>query len=173
MLLFILFVALSSHASGADTLKIFYDINKYALSDTDKSFINLLVKSIGDKDTVKIFGYADYLGDEDDNLELSFNRAKTIKAYLLTLNKDFVIVTAGEGELPAPQKKSVEGDPNSRRVDIVKIDFGGKYPPAVLSKNPEPPPTSRRTPITPAPPDRRSFETKINDLANIKPEWQP
>ena len=168
LLLFILFVACASHARGADTLKIFYDINKYELSDTDKSSISSLVSSIGDKDTVKIFGYADYLGDEDDNLELSFSRAKTIKAYLLTLNKDFVIITAGEGELPATRRKSVEGDPNSRRVDIVKIVYGGRYAPTSLIKSNEPPP-SRRTPITQSPPDNRSFETKINDLENLKP----
>ena len=32
LLLFILFVGGASHARGADTLKIFYDINKYELS---------------------------------------------------------------------------------------------------------------------------------------------
>ena len=168
LLFLILFKASSSLAAGADTLKIFYDINKYDLSDTDKSSISALVGSIGDKDTVKIFGYAVYLGDEDDNLELSFNRAKTIKAYLLTLNKDFTIITAGEGELPASRKRSAEGDPNSRRVDIVKIEFGGKYIPANAPKNNETQ-VQRRTPITPGPQDKRPFEAKINDLANLKP----
>jgi outer membrane protein OmpA-like peptidoglycan-associated protein len=168
LVLIILFKALSSFAVGADTLKIFYDINKYGLSDTDKSSINALVGSIGNKDTVKIFGYADYLGDEDDNLELSFSRAKTIKAYLLTLNKDFTIITAGEGELPAGRKRSVEGDPNSRRVDIVKIKFGGMYPtqsPPQSNASQAP----RRTTLTTGPADKRPFEAKINDLANLKP----
>jgi outer membrane protein OmpA-like peptidoglycan-associated protein len=167
LILIILFKASSSFAMGADTLKIFYDINKYGLSDTDKSSINALVGAIGDKDTVKIFGYADYLGDEDDNLELSFNRAKAIKAYLLTLNKDFTIITAGEGELPAGRKRSVEGDPNSRRVDIVKIRFEGVYSTLRAPQNTSQAP--RRTPITAAPPDNRAFEAKINDLANLKP----
>jgi outer membrane protein OmpA-like peptidoglycan-associated protein len=166
--LLLIFKALSCNAAGADTLKIFYDINKYDLSDIDKSSIDALISSISDKDTVKIFGYADYLGDEDDNMELSFNRAKTIKAYLLSLNKDFMIITAGEGELPAPGKKSTEGDPNSRRVDIVKIKFGGGFTPLDASRN-KPAPPQRKTPILPGPPDKRPFAAKINDLANLKP----
>ncbi|HZY40001.1 MAG TPA: OmpA family protein [Mucilaginibacter sp.] len=160
--------ALSSFASGPDTLKIFYDINKYDLSDADKQSINVLIGSIGNKDTVKVFGYADYLGDEDDNMELSFSRAKTIKAYLLTLNKDFMIITSGEGELPATKRRSAQGDPNSRRVDIVKIKFEGRFMPLNASKNKANPP-QRKTPILPGPPDKRPFEAKINDLANLKP----
>ena len=163
----VLFKAISSFASGTDTLKIFYDINKYELSDADKQHINTLIGAISDKDTVKVFGYADYLGDEDDNMELSFNRAKTIKAYLLTLNKDFTIITAGEGELPAKQKRSTGGDPNSRRVDIVKIKFEGRFIPLSASKN-KASQLQRKTPILEGPPDKRPFAAKINDLANLK-----
>lgn len=171
LLFLLLFKAISSFAGGTDTLRVFYDINKFELSDADKLSLNSLVQSIRSTDTVKIFGYADYLGDEDDNLQLSFNRAKTIKEYLLTLNKDFMIITAGEGELPANKRKSAEGDPNSRRVDIVKINFEGRFIPLNASKskggNAIAPP--RRLPVNQGPPDKRPFETKINDLATLKP----
>jgi outer membrane protein OmpA-like peptidoglycan-associated protein len=167
LLLLLSFKAIPAFAAGADTLKIFYEINKYDLSDADKLNINALVKSINDKDTVKIFGFADYLGDEEDNMELSFNRAKTIKAYLLSLNKDFTIITAGEGELPTNKNRSAQGDPNSRRVDIVKIKFEGRFIPLHAARSKAPPP--RKTPINPGPPDKRTFAAKINDLATLKP----
>ena len=171
LLFLLLFKAISSFAAGADTLKVFYDINRFDLTEEDKSSLKALVQSIKSVDTVKIFGYADYLGDEDDNLQLSFNRAKTIKEYLLTLNKDFMIITAGEGELPASKTKSVEGDPNSRRVDIVKITYAGRSVSLNVSKNTgsnaNTPP--RKLPANQGPPDKRSFETKINDLATLKP----
>lgn len=168
LILFFLFQALTSFAAGNDTLKFFYDINKSDLSDSDKLKLNNLVRSIGSTDTVKIFGYADYLGDEDDNLELSFNRARVIKEYLLTLNKDFLIITAGEGELPSGGRQSSKGDPNSRRVDIIKIKYEGRFIPLhALNKKNSP---KLHTPvINSGPDDHRPFQTRINDLASLKP----
>ena len=164
-----LFQAFTSLASSSDTLRFFYDINKFTLSDSDKLKLDNLVRAIGNTDTVKIFGYADYLGDEDDNMQLSFNRAKVIKEYLLTLNKDFLIITAGEGELPSRGRQTAKGDPNSRRVDIVRIKYEGRFIPLNAGNTKAPPSKQRNAVVNSAPEDHRPFQTRINDLANLKP----
>lgn len=168
LIIFFLFQALTSFAYGTDTLRFFYDINHFELTDDDKQKLNEMVKSIQRTDTVKIFGYADYLGDEDDNMELSFNRAKTIKEYLLTLNKDFIIITAGEGELPSRGRETAKGDPNNRRVDIIKIKYMGRFIPLSAQRN-NAPARPKNIIIRPGPEDTRPLETRINDLAKLKP----
>jgi outer membrane protein OmpA-like peptidoglycan-associated protein len=121
--LFLLFLLRASplFAFGTDTLKIFYDIDKYDLSYGDKLRIRLLVDSLTEKDSIKVLGYADYLGHTDDNLELSGNRAESIKKYMLTLNSKLRIVTDWKGEVETKAKKSPDGEPISRRVDIIKL----------------------------------------------------
>jgi outer membrane protein OmpA-like peptidoglycan-associated protein len=177
ILLVIFFLkAFSSFAAGADTVKVFYEINNFQLSADDKAKIGLLVKSIGATDTVKIIGYADYLGKDKDNLVLSEKRAETVFNYLLSLPKSLKVITEWVGGIPATTKKSVDGEPLNRRVDIIKAALNRNK--SALAGRPNnkplsmhsatgPPQIPEKLPVISTPEDRRPFKVKINDLANL------
>jgi len=149
LLLFFL-KAFSSVASGIDTVKIFYRINKHELSPADKIRINNMVDSLSATDTVKVLGYADYLGNGGYNLQLSANRAETIKNYILSLHKNPVVIAEGKGQVNATKPKSAEGEPISRRVDIIKASFQDKR---------------MMTQILTL--EERAFKNKVNNLARL------
>jgi len=181
-LVLFLLKAFPSLAVSTDTVKIFYDINKYELSPGDQIKINHLVDSLSDKDTLKIFGYADYLGNAKGNLVLSANRAETIKNYVLSLNAKILVVMEGKGEVEAAAKRSAAGEPLNRRADIIK-----SYKPVIKPLVAEPAPKKtvvvnkepadtkpdsgmRKMPaISAAPKDDRSFKDRMNDLGNLNP----
>jgi len=169
--LFVLLIflkAFSSFAEGADTLKLFYAIGKYDLSQEDMTRIAGLVDSLADTDTLKIYGYADYLGDESDNVSLSFDRARTVKSYVISISagKNFLIITAGKGEISGARKRTREGEPFNRRVELVrsmplkKTTVSAKLPPAKGSH-------SIYTAEMPTNRQLKSFKAKINALANL------
>jgi len=169
--LFVLLIflkAFSSFAEGADTLKLFYAIGKYDLSQEDMTRIAGLVDSLADTDTLKIYGYADYLGDESDNVSLSFDRARTVKSYVISVSagKNFLIITAGKGEISGARKRTREGEPFNRRVELVrsmplkKTTVSAKLPPAKGSH-------SIYTAEMPTNRQLKSFKAKINALANL------
>jgi len=170
-------------ASGTDTLKIFYNINKYELSSADKLKINNGIDSLSTGDTIRVLGYADYLGTEKPNLALSTTRAETIKSYIQSIKSDLVILTEGKGEVPASTARLATGEPVNRRVDIVfKHRLQPKTPIVVVPK-PMPievkakpvevhrdtvrerPPQITATGATPA--DNKSFSEKINGLDKL------
>jgi outer membrane protein OmpA-like peptidoglycan-associated protein len=170
-------------AMGNDTLKIFYDINKYELSAADKLKIETMADSLHVTDTIRVFGYADYLGNSKDNIILSVRRAEAIKNYLLSLNKSLVVLTDGKGEVEATAPRSSAGEPVNRRVDIIKPDkpqpkkliaeLPKNKPVERKIKTPEvkPDSTHRITPeILPTEPVSKnggSFRERLNDLGKL------
>jgi outer membrane protein OmpA-like peptidoglycan-associated protein len=174
LLLLFLLKAFSSFAIGVDTVKVFYDINNYQLQLADKSKINALISSLKATDTIKIIGYADYLGSDKTNILLSENRAETVFNYLLSLPKNMKVITEWVGGVPAGKKKSNDGEPVNRRVDIIKAAFqvNKNLVPAnpntkgLIVRSGQPPP---KPVVISSPEDRRPFKVKINDLAALNP----
>jgi len=175
----------SSSASGADTLKIFYPINKFELKPADRAKIKALADTLSSSDTIKVLGYADYLGNAKDNLVLSLNRAQTIKTFIMSLNKNVVVVAMGEGEIATAVARSAEGEPFNRRVDIIKTTKAVIKP--VTVEHPQPGPVELKlkpaepkpdSPVSKAPAitasrsepvDERSFREKVNGLDKLEP----
>src|ERR1700744_2352098 len=66
---------------GIDTFKLYFDLNVSALNDNMEKKIDLLVYNdkiiTGSK--VMIIGYADFLGTEGHNKDLSIKRAESVK----------------------------------------------------------------------------------------------
>jgi len=151
LLSLLLLKAFPSFALSTDTVKIFYGIDKYGLSVNDKIKIRSLVDSLKVTDTVKVLGYADYLGNGKDNLVLSANRASTIKNYILSLRKTPVIITEGKGEISSGTKRSGNGEPQNRRVDIIKTSQASDKQTLIEISNLE----------------ERAFKDKINNLARL------
>jgi outer membrane protein OmpA-like peptidoglycan-associated protein len=166
ILLLIFLKAFTSLAAGTDTLKLFYDIGKYDLSSGDIMRISGFVDSLTDADTLKIIGHADYLGEESDNIYLSFDRAKAVKDLIISKSngKNFLIITAGMGEITAMGKKTSDGEPRNRRVDLVRsLHFRKpivRAPPQVVIH-------AKDSPPLPGFQQRKAFSAKIQQLANL------
>lgn len=123
---FLLFFILSGKISTAqvtyDTVQAHFAINESALDETDKQLLSLLVSKgvITPATNLVVIGYADYLGSENKNLELSENRARNVADYLvgLGINKDLIKLCTGKGSVKR-EEKDKKGFPADRRVDIV------------------------------------------------------
>lgn len=177
ILLLLLLKSVQSLASGVDTLKLYYPIDKYELSAENKAKLEGLNKLLADSAAISVTGYADYLGTSSHNIILSRNRAETVKAYLLTLKETFAVSTGGMGAVKSSTEKSVMGEPSNRRVDVI---YEVKKPLAMTKPIPA---TAPVVPVTkrdsvPARPKQAitvdttrepaSFNARLNNLKDAK-----
>ena len=121
LIAFAFFAPAFAHASAADTIKLYYDINQYELSGENKIKLRALNNTLSNRDSVFIAGFADYLAEKRYNLTLSIKRAETIKDYLHSFQKDLNVITAGKGAVERAGQRSPMGEPTDRRVDIIVI----------------------------------------------------
>ena len=105
-----------------DTFKLYFDLNVSVLNDKMEKKIDLLVYNdkIISGSKVMIIGYADFLGSEGHNKDLSIWRAESVKAYLVEngVNASDITLCEGKGEIDRTSKEK-GGFPADRRVDIV------------------------------------------------------
>ncbi|MET0242143.1 MAG: OmpA family protein [Flavitalea sp.] len=108
-----------------DTLTIpdiFFATAKYKLLPASfkvlDSFVNKLAE--GKVDSIVIGGHTDTVGKLEYNLELSANRAKSVKEYLLSKKPETYIESRGYGYLrPMADNTSPQGRAKNRRVEII------------------------------------------------------
>ena len=107
---------------GIDTFKLYFDLNISVLNDKMEKKIDLLVfnDKILNGSKVMIIGYADFLGSEGHNKDLSIWRAESVKNYLVQngVNAGDITLCEGKGEVDRTVKEK-GGFPTDRRVDIV------------------------------------------------------
>lgn len=103
----------------ADTLRLYYNINEVE-SQINFSRVDSAVKALKTNVDVAVFGFADFLSNEEYNLALSQKRADAIKARLLSKKSSFIniYVCEGKGEKLSKDNSSSEGEPKQRRVDV-------------------------------------------------------
>ena len=166
--LLILLKATSAWASQRDTVRLYYNINQKELSPSHKITLDSLSDFIGDTTTIKIFGFADYLGRRDSNYNLSKVRAAAVKNYLLTLHSgNRSIVTDGKGQVDALSKNLRPlGEPLNRRVDIVITKPAPKIKVAAVAV-PVRQPVTIRPEIAPVKRPDDSVYARINDLPKL------
>ena len=116
-----LFSARAQHAT--DTFKLYFDLGIPTLNAGTEKKIDLLVYNdkIINGSSVMIVGYADFLGSEKHNIDLSMERARNVKNYLVKYGIDaqYIKLCVGKGEVHRQGIKVKEGYPTDRRVDIV------------------------------------------------------
>ena len=121
-----------------DTVKLFYPIDKTELEASHQKKLDsiLLMLNRSKKVKISITGYADFLGTNPHNVDLSVERANKVKKYLATKGFDTTRVSecGGRGALSGITKnKKDKGVPEHRRVDVVVGWLVGKKPvPKVL-----------------------------------------
>lgn len=103
----------------ADTLRLYFNINEIE-SSQNFSRIDSAVKSLDKNVDVAIYGFADFLSNDDYNLALSQKRADAIKKHLLAKKSSYIniYVCEGKGEKSSRDNSSSEGEPKQRRVDV-------------------------------------------------------
>lgn len=108
---------------ATDTFKLYFDLDVPMLSKSMENKIDLLIfnDKIISGAKVMIVGYADYLGTEGYNKDLSMKRAQNVKNYLVKygLNAADIELCVGKGKVERSGVSSKDGFPKDRRVDIV------------------------------------------------------
>jgi outer membrane protein OmpA-like peptidoglycan-associated protein len=163
ILIIVLLKTATSFAQKTDTVRFFYNINEYQLSQENKTKLSAVVDSLKGAANISVSGYADYIGNSSSNQTLSLNRANTVKEYLLSANKILSITADGKGTVAASSTPTAVGEPQNRRVDIV---FTRPKPVRVVVVKPQPsaPPVIKPTP----PPANISFADKVKSLDKLQ-----
>jgi outer membrane protein OmpA-like peptidoglycan-associated protein len=188
-ILYILFLTAVSnvHAQPArDTFKLFFDLDVPTLSSKMEKKIDLLIYNdkIIPGSEMTIVGYADYLGSETYNKNLSMKRAENVRDYLVKYGIDEKDITLcmGRGEVNRAGVSDQGGYPTDRRVDIVmnnNVNKGGTHtkPTRPVKKD-----TTRRIEVTSIDEMRGLKSGSLFQLKNVyfpqdrhimKPESQP
>ncbi len=133
LLVFFCFSLHSVHAQReTDTFKLFFDLNVTKLNTTVQKKIDLLVYNdkIINGSNIMVIGYADFLGSEGHNKDLSVKRAQNVKDYLVKygINANDIKLCEGKGEITRTGVTGKNGYPTDRRVDIV-VNNRTKKPP--------------------------------------------
>jgi outer membrane protein OmpA-like peptidoglycan-associated protein len=110
---------LSFSQKKTDTLRLYYAINEFD-SPTNFSRVDSAVKALTKNVDVGVFGYADFLSNDEYNLTLSQKRADAVKARLMSKKSSYINIYAceGKGEKLSKDNSSPNGDPKFRRVDV-------------------------------------------------------
>lgn len=119
-LIFIFQVWNSALANKCDTTKVYFKPNEAELSSADKSKLDAITGQKISGRGLSVIGYADYVGNEKENLELSKKRADKVVQYLLTKGwkKENMKLVAGKGEV-AEERTDTIGNEANRRVDVI------------------------------------------------------
>ena len=106
-----------------DTFHLYFDLNVAQLSKSMEKKIDLLIYNgkILNGSSINVIGYTDFLGSEGYNKNLSIQRAKNAKDYLVKygINEHDIKLCVGKGEIHSRDTGDKEGNPADRKVDLV------------------------------------------------------
>lgn len=120
-------------------------------------------------DYLYIIGYADYLGNEEHNQQLSEARAKSVADFLgdYGIKSTNIRLCAGRGQVERFIQRNPDGFPTDRRVDIVVVNT---YIPPPADTTPHPGKTAKKTGrILVYEPGSGKQQTNKNDFADREP----
>jgi outer membrane protein OmpA-like peptidoglycan-associated protein len=108
---------------ATDTFRLYFDIGIPTLNHNAQKKVDLLIYNdkIINGSNILIVGYADFLGTERLNQNLSMRRARNVRDYLVKYGIDSgsVKLCVGKGEVERRGMTDRGGFPTDRRVDIV------------------------------------------------------
>ena len=164
-------LASSGSAQTNDTFRLYFDLNVPTLNANTDKRLNLLIynNKIIDGSGVMIVGYADYLGTEKHNMELSRQRSENVKSFLVNhgVAASDIKLCIGKGQVTRNVARDKDGYPTDRRVDIVVSHSPSKTPKATTpqdAKNDAPRP-KRDTPVV----IKKVVVSDIAQIATLKP----
>lgn len=111
-----------------DSISVYFNLGSYQLNPAHKKTIDSLLYNdvLAPGRRVGIIGYADIIGDEKSNKDLSVKRANAVAAYLLYMGIDtqYIEQVTGVGEVSRAENE--KGYPQDRKVTIVPGGFNKK-----------------------------------------------
>ncbi len=129
LLCFLLFIAVKGFSQDADTSEIYFDLNAAQMSSTGMRTVDSLrfSKVLAPGHKTMVYGFADYLGDDQYNKTLTAARAKHVKEYLISLGMDpkDIIICEGKGRIVRTPAAGEHGLLKDRKVTII-TDLSGK-----------------------------------------------
>ena len=101
---FLFFSVLCKNANAqhkADTIRVFFDIDKSVVDDRNSASLNKIIDLEGVM-SICIYGYTDFLGSASHNQQLSEKRSDNVRNYLFTggIGREYVVISGGEGIHP-------------------------------------------------------------------------
>lgn len=163
-ILFSSFLFNASAQQATDTFRLYFDLGIPSLNAGTEKKIDLLVYNdkIINGSSVMIIGYADFLGTEQRNKNLSMDRAKNVKNYLVKYGIDakYIKLCVGKGEIHRQGITTKEGYPTDRRVDIVVNNNRESGEKLVEAGKPQKDSVKKRKPVVPA---------NFDNMKNMKP----
>jgi outer membrane protein OmpA-like peptidoglycan-associated protein len=136
--------------TSSDTIQVHFNLNQYTITEADHKMLTLLVNRgvITPTSNLTLIGYADYLGSEAKNQQLSENRANAVADFLVSLgiHRDLVKLIKGQGAVKRNEKDK-NGFPADRRVDVVIESPESPKPAPPPAPNPKPKIPEGPTPI--------------------------
>jgi len=115
VLLCLFFFSFTLHAQKQHRdINVYFDTAIYKLNNTEKGKVKSFINKLGKEKIVEIimYGYTDDRGSDKYNMNLSINRAKNVKNYLISLGIDKALfkVVKGKGEVIIRKFNQVETD---------------------------------------------------------------
>ncbi len=160
-ILFSFFLVPAYGQRARDTFRLYFDIGISALNKGIENKIDALIfnDKIISGSKVMIVGYADFLGTEGRNKDLSIKRAENVKKYLAEngVNPNDITLCEGKGEVERTGIKDKGGFPSDRRVDIV---VNNKTPKKERTDKPKNLPKKDTTAV---------IVTNIAEISHLKP----
>jgi outer membrane protein OmpA-like peptidoglycan-associated protein len=102
--------------------KVHFDTNKSSLRKDSYKELNELLSALKFKESlmIEIHGHTDNVGEEDANLTLSKNRAKSVRSYLIKngINQSRVIANGFGESRPIATNNTQEGRQTNRRTEV-------------------------------------------------------
>ena len=123
-----LFLVFNLSAQKKPVETIYFDFDKYDLTDEQTKVVTNFIKTIDTAkvESIQIYGYCDDRGNDQYNFRLSNNRVNTIQKLLISsgFNKSKIIILEGKGRIILKQdtvENLHETRSRNRRVDLIVV----------------------------------------------------
>lgn len=103
------------------TTSVYFNEGSAALTPQAKMTLNraILYAKLTKLDSIRTVGWTDASGGQKDAVDLSFNRAKAVRSYLLRALKGYDSTAVGQGISYTFPNNTTDGRTLNRRVDVV------------------------------------------------------
>ncbi|KRD11425.1 hypothetical protein ASE21_06885 [Flavobacterium sp. Root901] len=123
-----LFIIYNISAQQKPIETVYFDFDKYDLTEPQSRVVNNFIKSIDTAkvESIQIYGYCDDRGTDDYNFKLSHDRVNTIQNLLISsgLRQSKIVILEGKGRVvvrPDTVENLYETRLRNRRVDLIVV----------------------------------------------------
>lgn len=123
-----LFIIYNLSAQQKPIETVYFDFDKYDLTEPQSRVVNNFIKSIDTAkvESIQIYGYCDDRGTDDYNFKLSHDRVNTIQNLLLSFGfkESKIVILEGKGRVvvrPDTVENLYETRLRNRRVDLIVV----------------------------------------------------